>query len=270
MKTRLSTIKVLLLLLLSFSSQAAGTDDKGIIELEGRLFPGKDVTVKSQVSSSVSEVLVEEGDHVKKGQVLMRLDTVNEALKVKKAELALEREKIERKKLLSEYSRTKTMHERSTASKEELEKARRELDIAELAVQEAEIDFEQATRKLESTVIESPFDGTVAGIEKKSGDSAIPGDGLVRVIDAQQLLLVTSVSSDYYGMVKPGMGVTLKANYVKDVLKARVETIVPFSDSGDSFKITAVVQNRALKLLPGTDVKCFIKGIEKKTDGGNP
>ena len=139
-----------------------------------------------------------------------------------------------------------------------------------LAVEEAEIDFRQATSKLESTVIISPFEGTIAGIERKVGDSATPGDGLVRIIDAQQLLLVTSISSDYYGMIKLGMGVSLKANYVKDILKTRVETIVPFSGNGDSFKVTAVIQNRGLKLLPGTDVKCFIMGIKKKTNGGNP
>jgi len=259
MKTRVFIFAVSLLLTPLLLVRAAEAPKRDILEFSGILFPCRDTVIQSRITSQVDQILVREGDHVKEDQILIKLDTTNEALKLRMAEIEVEREKIDHEKALWEFNRGKALYERKAIDKEELDKARREQNLTELSVKEAEINLEKTRTILKSAIIRSPFDGTIAKISKYIGDSVTEGEELVRIVDLQELLLVAAVDSDYYGRVKKGTEITFKTEYTKEIFRTRIESIIPYSNEGDKFKITAVISNRALKLLPGTKVSCSIK-----------
>ncbi len=259
MKIRVFIFTVSLLLTPQFIVRSAETPKRDVLEFSGILYPCRDTVIQSQITSEVAQILAREGDNVKEDQILIRLDTTNEALKLRMAEIEVERERIDNEKATLEFNSAKALYERKALDKEELYKARREQNLTQLSVKEAEINLEKVRKILESAAIRSPFDGTIAKINKYEGDSVMEGEELVRIVDSQELLLVAAVASGYYGKVKKGTEITFKTEYTKEIFKTRIESIIPYSNEGDKFKITAVISNRALKLLPGTKVSCSIK-----------
>ena len=211
------------------------------------------------MTTSVEEILVAEGDHVKKGQILIRLDTTDAAMKVNLAEIELEREKVEHSRVLGEYNRVKAMRDRGSSSQAEYDKASRNLKLAELAVKEAEVNLERAVRKRESGTVHAPFDGVVARLEKDAEDETAEGEELARLIDTGELRLEMLLPADQHGKVRLGMDMDVEVVSTGEEFSTRVETIVPVPEAGGGFKITARVSNRGYRLLPGTQVTWRVK-----------
>lgn len=229
------------------------------IVFEGQLLAVKEAVVRSRISSKVVKISVQEGDNVKKGHILGEIDDERAEQGLKLAEAGRERRKLEYEKALTDFEKVKTSVEKRSASTEDLKNAERGLKISELALKEAEIMLDTARKDYESTILRSPIEGNVTVILKRAGDKVFQDDELVRVVDLHELSLVGNLESRYYGKIKTGIEITFNADYIKDTFKTRIDKIVPYSENGKEFKISAIVQNGSLRLLPGTKVKCMIR-----------
>ena len=241
---------------LAIGSEPAVVDE---IKFEGKLLANKESVIRSRISGKVVKISVREGDSVKKGQILGELDGEKAEQELKLAEGEKERRKLEYEKAFAELEKIKKSAEKRSASNEDVKNAERGLKIAELALKEAEITMEKARKDLDSVILRSSMDGTITLISRKVGDKVFPDDELIRIVDLYELSLVGSPESVYYGKIKTGMEIIFNADYLKDTFKTRVDKIVPFSETGKEFKISATVQNVSLKLLPGSNVYCIIK-----------
>jgi RND family efflux transporter MFP subunit len=240
------------------ASGAEEADKDGRV-ITGILLPRRDLVLKSGLTTRVEEILVAEGDHVKKGQVLIRLDITDAAMKVSLAQIDLEREEVEYSRVLGEYERVKGMRDRGSSSQAEYEKAHRDLRLAELAVKEGKLNLERAMRIRESGIIHAPFDGIVARLEKDTEDEMSEGEELIRIIDTGELRLEMLLPADQHGKVKLGMDMEIKVVSTGEEFSTRVETIVPVPEGGGGFMITSRVSNRGYRLLPGTRVTWHVK-----------
>lgn len=101
-----------------------------------------------QIGGRINEINVNEGEHVRKGQVLARLDS-------RDAKNALESAKLELKNISAEYKRAKAIFDRSQAiSASDLEAISTRYNLAKNSVENAE-------RQLSYTEIKAPFDGII-------------------------------------------------------------------------------------------------------------
>jgi len=112
---------------------------------------------------------------------------------------------------------------------------------------------------MESVSLRAPMGGIVVAVKKNAGDAVIEGQELAKIINSEKLLLVGVLDSRYYGKIKLGMEFTFTTDYLKEVFKARIEKIVPFSETGKEFKISAGVSNASLRLLTGTKATGIIE-----------
>lgn len=130
----------------------------------------------------VSAVLVEPGDHVRKGQVLARLDTSVVAPQVASLRAAVEQNRAEAVLAEADYRRAATVNETVGAlSKEEVDRRRSQVATTAARVKSAEAQLAEAQARLGRTEIRAPEDGMVLTRTAEVGQTALPGVVLFRM-----------------------------------------------------------------------------------------
>ncbi|RJR45791.1 MAG: efflux RND transporter periplasmic adaptor subunit [Desulfobacteraceae bacterium] len=188
--------------------------------------------VSTKIPGRISEMLVDEGDEVKEGQVLLRLD--DEELKqqveiarssVEAATASVERVQAEVISTRAVQEQSKSDHERNrklfasrSISETEMDKVRRGLEVAEAnlarsraAVMEAKKSLVVAqntldyhTARLRDTVIKAPFSGLVVRRDREPGDVVVPGTPIFLLISPDTLWVSAWVDESEMGKLAPG------------------------------------------------------------------
>ena len=180
------------------------------VSASGKIQPEVEVIIRSDVSGEVIELAVKEGDYVRKGDLLVRLDPdifqarideLNATLLTQKA-----REEQTKASLIqaeADYNSRKALFEKELVSeleyiqsKSTLESQRASLRAAEYTVQSAEAQLRRAEEELDQTVIRAPQDGTITGLAIEFGDrvlgnSQVAGTEMMRVslLDKMEVLV---------------------------------------------------------------------------------
>ena len=134
----------------------------------------EEVKVFARTANRVTELLVEEGDVVKKDQVLLRLDNDIQKTAYSKAESNLEQAR-------QEFAREKGLFEKTLVSEQAFNKAKFELRQLELA-------FEDAQRGLEYTEVRAPIAGTISLRLVKLGDLVNLNQQLFEIVDFNSMV----------------------------------------------------------------------------------
>lgn len=151
--------------------ELGGSQMQRSIELPGQIQAIREASMGFEVPGLLQEVLVNEGDKVKKGQVLARLD---------KRDFQAAKDSAEAQLLAaqSEAERAQALFDRQATSKQRLDVALAQLQVAESA-------FERAEKALEDTELRSPLDGAVARVNV---------DDFVNVQAKQEIMIVHDIS----------------------------------------------------------------------------
>ncbi len=270
-------------------SVAAG-DDTTLLNASGYVTARREATISSKVTGKVMEVLVEEGMHVKEGEVLARIDSSNveRNLRLAEAQLDSARKAIEETKanLLQanrELDRLKRLQAEHYAAQVELDRAdtdakalqaRLDRQTADVDVQEREVALWK--QQLDDTIIRAPFAGVVTSKNAQPGEMISPisaGGGFTRtgictVVDMSSLEIEVDVNESYINRVQPGQPVeaTLDA-YPNWRIPAKVIAIIPTADRQKAtVKVRVGFAQLDPRILPDMSVKvAFQSGKEATT-----
>jgi HlyD family secretion protein len=135
--------------------------------------------------------------------------------------------------------------------------ARLQVEAAELALQQAQINQEKAERAIEDTRLLAPVGGTVLTVDSAPGSLVGSGTPVITLLDIADLHFETNnLSERDLAQIRPGqeVEVTLKA-YPNEALNGRVLRVAPVAegDIGDAATFTVIIdlQESSLPLLPG-------------------
>ena len=120
-----------------------------------------EVALTTPVSGVVKTVLVQAGQHVKKGQALVVLDNALYQARVMEAEGGVERLKGEAEETDRDLKRAKELYARAVSSTTELEQAQVRQSRANGLYKEAQARLMMARKNLDYTTLRAPFDATV-------------------------------------------------------------------------------------------------------------
>jgi len=160
--------------------------------LSGVVEARNQVAIYPEISAVVTEVLVQDGDTVEKGQPLVRLRDTEFEKRLKQARAShqiavaqLKRARAQAKEARAEYERQQTLAGENMASQAELEtaeaqaeSAEAEVDLAEARVEQALFQAEEQEENLAQTVIRSPISGSVGNRDAEPGMLATPSTRL--------------------------------------------------------------------------------------------
>lgn len=218
------------------------------ITAPGTVEPVVEVDISSQVVGRIERLPVREGDRVKVGDVLARLDSAEYRARVRSAEARVQRLEAairqcaaDLEKAGREVRRFRELEATGAASTEQLDDAETSLSRSEAACEmarqeliEAKASLESAQEDLKRTVITSPIDGLVAQVLVEEGEVLIPGTmnnpGTVFMVisDMAQMQVRTQIDESDVALVRPGQRAWIYlTSDDRTAIPGRVERVTP-------------------------------------------
>ena len=221
--------------------------------ISGTLQPRDAATINAEVSGSVVQTLVDRGDAVKRGQLLLRIDDVSQRQNFLSAQSAARSAKLAQENATSDVRRNTRLYEAGAIAERDLEAARSALASARAASADAEARLAAAKEQLEKTAVRSPLAGTVSDRPVNAGDVVQPGTPLITVIDPSSMRLEAAVPSDAVSGVEVGAPVRFTVSgYGGRAFTGRVERVNPAVDPTTRQVIIFVsIPNTSSRLVAG-------------------
>ena len=195
--------------------------------------------VIAKVAGEVREILVEEGDDVKKGQVLARLDGDRLRLELMQSEANL-------RKLQRDYQRNIDLKERGLISAGDFEKIKYEMDALEAS-------YNLARLEVSYTEIRAPIDGVIAERFVKIGNTIDVNAVTFQVTSLEPLIAYLHVPEREYRRIDRGQTAVIEVDALQgSEYQAVVARISPVVDPATgTFKISVEVTDPTRRLKPG-------------------
>ena len=159
----------------------------------GKIEPREKVDIKSKVAGVVQEVLVDEGQVVKQGQTLLRLDPVDYAREAARADAELAQAQQALTFAEQALARKKAALAERAIAVADVEAAQNEVDMRKASIRIAEVSVSAARDRLRSCEIKSPLDGTV--IERGIEPGEVVSPGVQATFEGKPLLTVADLST---------------------------------------------------------------------------
>lgn len=201
------------------TAQAAGEEEwRDVVPAIGTLAAINGVEIASSMSGLVREIAFESGHKVKKGQVLLRLDSEVELGDLRSAQADADLARLT-------ANRNRTLLKSDAVSQAALDKAE-----AELKVKEAKVAGLRA--QIDKKVVLAPFDGTLGVRKVDLGQYVQPGQTIVSLQDLSVMLADFSVSQKDLSVVSPGQSIRMTTDaWPGRAFDGEVEAIEPLVDA---------------------------------------
>jgi membrane fusion protein, multidrug efflux system len=199
--------------------------------LSGELRAAREAMVRAKMAGSVLEVTVEEGQAVRRGAVIARIEArpLQDALlssqsAVRSAEQALavaERE----------AERTASLVKGGALAERDIELARTAVAGSQAQLADARARLASVRQQLEDAVVTAPISGVVSGRPVNAGDVVSPGTPIATIIDLSSMWLEASVQSEALSALKPGTPVEFQVRgYPGQIFEGHIERMAPAAD----------------------------------------
>jgi HlyD family secretion protein len=242
------------------------------ITANGKIQPEHEVKITPDVSGEIVELTVKEGDHVEKGQLLLRIkpdiylsqrDQSQASISAARARLAQSEAQFTQADL--SFRRTKQLYEQQTVSKSEYEQAestynvaKSVVDASKFSVVSAEASLKEANENLTKTSIYAPMTGTISMLlvelgERVAGTNLMAGTDIMRVADLSKMEAQVEVNENDIVRVSLGDTATIE---VDAYLDQKFKGIV--SEIANSAKTTGVSADQVtnfdvkIRMLPSS------------------
>ncbi len=271
---------------------AASSGDAAVLQATGYVVARRQATISAQIIGTLTEVSVDEGAHVKQGQVLARLDpTAYQAqLDSTRAQYAAAQASVVKARAVLKQDRANAARmndvvDRGYVSKQAAEQANTlvatdaaALDVAITQAKAARDQMRAAEVNLDFTVVRAPFAGVVTAKGAEVGEIVSPytaggggiAGGLATIVDMNSLEVDVDVNESYISRVKPGMPVEAILDAYPDwKIPAHVIAIIPSADrSKATVKVRIALDKKDPRILPEMGVR--VSFLEKSGENHQP
>ncbi len=214
------------------------------------------VDVMAERAEPVVEVLVEEGDLVKKGQILAQLRDRVAALAVRDAEVRVREADNEYQRAIRDNDRNKQLAVRpdgtSLLSERDLENSQQAMLAAGTAHESALVALDQAKLDLDRCTLLAPIDGTITARDISLGDQTVVGQRAFQVTDLARPRVIFYRPQGEIGKLKVGQRLVAKSEALPEAgIEGQIERIAPVVDAeSGTVKVTAILHPSGETALP--------------------
>jgi len=265
---------------------SAGSEAGAVLQATGYVTARRQATVSAQITGTLTAVLIEEGDHVQKGQVLARLDDSGYKAQLQAAKAQADSAHAQVAQIRTQLTqgshdaaRLESLAARGLVSKQAAEQARTQVDSlrAQLNAQQqqakaADAQAAVAQVNFDYCVVRAPFSGVVTTKDAQVGEILSPlsaGGGFTRtgvgtIVDMDSLEIDVDVNEAYIGRIKPGMPADAVLDAYPDwKIPAHVVAIVPTADRGKAtIKVRVALEKKDARVVP--DMGARVSFLEEK------
>src|SRR5436190_10960034 len=232
---------------------------KSTVSATGTLGAVRTVEVGTQVSGQISALYVDYNSHVKKGQLIARIDPILQEQAVADAQAGLARAEAVVTQTQLEYDRSKKLHDQQIATDAEFNVAQSNYAQARASLASARISLQRDKQSLSYTNIYSPIDGVVVERAMDVGQTVAASLSAPKLFvianDLARMQILASVDESDIGKIQAGQPVTFTVQSFPDrQFTGSVEQVRLNSTTLNnvvSYTAVVSVSNEDGKLLPG-------------------
>lgn len=224
----------------------AGTPWAGVV------LPARQAELPAAVAGRVAELKVKEGEAVKAGQLLVRLEQRLEELELQRTKAVLQRREFEAKG-------AKKLFEGKVIPEAQALEARLELELARVAA-------ETAAEQVRLRSLTAPFDGVVVDLRREVGEAVTAGQPLLRLVDLQRVLVRCEVAPEELGGVAPGRKVTVRIPQAEGTSSVPGEVLLVDSCAAPSgrYRVQITVENPEGRIRAGLPARVELAEAAKE------
>ncbi len=213
------------------------TSFKHYVDVTGNVSADKNILVSPEVMGNLISTNVSEGDHVKKGQVLGRLNT-------EMIERSIREVKINHDLAVTTYKRRKNLWDQSIGSEMEYLQAKSNKEALEQKL-------EALKAQLDMAVIKSPINGVIDEIILREGEMASPQMPFARIVNINNIYITADVSEMYLTKIHKGDKVGIEFPVLNRTIKKRIFRISSVIDpSSRTFRVRVNLNNEDNLIKP--------------------
>lgn len=267
-----------------------GASASAVLQATGYVTARRMATVSAQMTGTLTELLIDEGFKVKKGQVLARLDdtglkaglaaaeaqvrTAQANQGQLRAQLAQAEADARRQAELAASGMTTRQSQEQTATAvktytAQIEASQRQVEAAQAQLKQAKVNFDYAT-------VRAPFDGVVTARAAQVGEIVSPlsaGGGYTRtgvgtIVDMDSLEVNVDVNEAYIAQVKGDMPCEAVLDAYPDwKIPAHVVAVIPTADRGKAtVKVRVALDQKDDRLVPDMGVRVSFLATQPKAE----
>ncbi|MCM5662539.1 efflux RND transporter periplasmic adaptor subunit [Galbibacter mesophilus] len=215
------------------------------VELQGSVSTKENIVINAEYSGVLEEVLVKEGQKVRKGQVLARIDDggMGAQLTQLKAQANLAQ---------TTYERQKRLWKQNIGSEIQYLQSKTQYESTESAVKQME-------SQLGKTKVIAPFSGTIEEIISDQGSNLTMGTPIMRIVSLDNMYIETEVPEKYLTSIEKGTDVIAEFPVINTKIETEIRQVSNYINPGNrSFKIEIGVPNENGNIKPNLTSKVII------------
>lgn len=220
--------------------------------ISGELRAEREATVRAELGGSMLQVAAAEGQTVRRGAVIGRIEARALGDMLQSAQSAVRSAENQLATMRREAERTEQLVAAGALAQRDLDMARNNVTTAEAQLADARSRLAGAQTSLSDAVIRAPIDGIVAKRTVNAGDVVSPGTELFTIIDPSSMRLEAAVPSDDLRSLRAGAPVRFTVRGYDEPFEGRIERIAPQADpTTRQVPIFVSVPNSAGRLVAG-------------------
>lgn len=256
------------------SGDAGPAVGASLLDASGYVVARRQATVSAKITGKVTEVLIEEGQHVERDQVVGRLDDSNTRAALDQTRAQVKQAEAQLRSARTSFADARPIYERSQKQsaagmvsrdsfdnvKSSYDAQQTAVDVAEQTLAVANANLGIAQRNEDDTVVKAPFAGVITVKAAQPGEIVSPisaGGGFTRtgigtIVDMDSLEGEVDVNENFIGRVHAGQAATLKLNAYPDwQIPGSVITVIPTADrSKATLKVRVGIKQKDARILP--------------------
>ncbi|HKU65383.1 MAG TPA: efflux RND transporter periplasmic adaptor subunit [Rhizomicrobium sp.] len=256
------------------AAQGSGGASGASLDASGYVVARRKATLSARILAKVAEVNFEEGQKVKEGDIVARLDDANYQANLHEAEAKLRQARTAFENAAPFYHRYQALKAQGAISTDTVEGKRIEYDNARTQYGLAQAQVVTAQSNLRDTVVRAPFSGVVTVKVAQVGEVVSPsaaggGDtrtGILTIVDMDSLEVQVDVSENYIERVQVGGEAVIHLDAFPDWdIPGAVIAVIPTADlSKGTVAVRVRIKSKDARILPNMAARvAFMTAPEK-------
>ena len=258
-------------------------DLKDAISQSGEVQPVVKVELKSEASGKIDEVYVKEGERLKKGDKILKIDPTRLLTQKEKLDLSIKKTRLNVSLAKRDYDNAEKLFGMGQMPKKKLEDLKNEYELKEISIKEMELELNDIVYQLSKSLIVAPMNGVLISLLVEKGEIAVSatsgfsgGTPIGTIADITQLEVVTQIGEVDYAKIKTDQVVQIS---MASDINARTTGRVSFvslaakkeaNSTISTFEVRIAIDSLIPALVPGVNVNVDFVLLEKKDVVGVP
>jgi RND family efflux transporter MFP subunit len=226
------------------------------VSVSGGLRAVRSAQVKAKVAGELRELAVREGEPVRAGQVLGRIDPVEYEARLRQAQEQAASAQAQLDIAERSLQNNRALVDQGFISRNALDTSVSNAEAARATLQQARAGVDLARKALSDTVLRAPIDGVIAARNAQPGERVAVEARIVDIVDLSRLELEAAVPAEQVVQLAPGARASLRVDGLPEPVQATLVRINPSTQAGTR----AVLVYLALDTYPALRQGLFASG----------